>query len=94
MATKKVAAKPRKAAAKKTAVKKVTAKKATVKKTTLKKTTAKKMVKPAGRKMKEVVPGDRYSCNVCGLIVSVDEDSGFVETCDIICCGKPMKTKK
>jgi hypothetical protein len=89
MATKKVAAKPKKAAAKKTTVKKVTAKK-----TTLKKTTAKKMVNPAGRKMKEVAPGDRYSCNVCGLIVSVDEDSGFVETCDIICCGKPMKTKK
>lgn len=93
MATKKVAAKPKKAAAKKKTVKKATAKKVTAKKTTLKKTTAKKMLKPAGRKKEEVAPGDRYSCNVCGLIVSVDEDSGFVETCDIICCGKPMKTK-
>ena len=89
MATKKVAAKPRKAAAKKTTVKKATAKK-----TTLKKTTAKKMVKPAGRKKKEVTPGDKYSCSVCGLIVSVDEESGFIETCDIICCGEQMKTKK
>jgi len=89
MATKKVAAKPRKAAVKKTIVKKATAKK-----TSLKKTTAKKTVKPAGRKKKEVTPGDRYSCNVCGLIVSVDEESGFVETCDIICCGEPMKTEK
>jgi hypothetical protein len=89
MATKKVAAKPRKVAAKKTTVKKATAKK-----TTLKKTTAKKTVKPAGRKKKEVTPGDKYSCNVCGLIVSVDEESGFIETCDIICCGEQMKTKK
>jgi hypothetical protein len=89
MATKKVAAKPRKVAAKKTTVKKATAKK-----TSLKKTTAKKMVKPAGRKKKEVTPGDKYSCNVCGLIVSVDEESGFIETCDIICCGEQMKTKK
>ena len=89
MATKKVAAKPKKAA-----VKKKTVKKATAKKTSLKKTTAKKTVKPAGRKKKEVTPGDRYSCNVCGLIVSVDEESGFIETCDIICCGEQMKTKK
>ncbi|MFA6055030.1 MAG: hypothetical protein WC769_06625 [Thermodesulfovibrionales bacterium] len=89
MATKKVAAKPRKVAAKKTTVKKATAKK-----TTLKKTTAKKTVKPAGRKKKEVTPGDKYSCSVCGLIVSVDEESGFIETCDIICCGEQMKTKK
>jgi hypothetical protein len=89
MATKKVAAKPKKAAAKKKTVKKATAKK-----TTLKKMTAKKTVKPAGRKKKEVAPGDKYSCSVCGLIVSVDEESGFIETCDIICCGEQMKTKK
>ena len=89
MPTKKVAAKPTKVAAKKTTVKKATAKK-----TTLKKTTAKKTVKPAGRKKKEVTPGDKYSCSVCGLIVSVDEESGFIETCDIICCGEQMKTKK
>ena len=94
MATKKVAAKPKKAAAKKTTVKKATAKKVTAKKTTLKKTTAKKTVKPSGRKKKEVAPGDKYSCNVCGLIVSVDEESGFVETCDIICCGEQMETQK
>jgi hypothetical protein len=89
MATKKVAAKPKKAAAKKTTVKKVTAKK-----TTPKKTTAKKTFKPAGRKKIEVTPGDKYSCSVCGLIVSVDEESGFVETCEIICCGEKMETKK
>jgi hypothetical protein len=94
MATKKVAAQPRKAAAKKTTVKKATAKKVTAKKVTAKKTTAKKMVKPAGRKKKNVTPGDKYSCSVCGLIVSVDEESGFIETCDIICCGEQMETKK
>jgi hypothetical protein len=89
MAIKKVAAKPGKAAAKKTTVKKAPAKK-----TTLKKTIAKKTVKPAVRKKKKVTSGDKYSCSVCGLIVSVDEESGFIETCDIICCGKQMKTKK
>lgn len=89
MATKKVTAKPGKAAAKKKTVTKATAKKMT-----LKKTTAKKTVKQAGRKKKEVTPGDKYSCSVCGLIVSVDEECGCIETCDIICCGEQMKTKK
>jgi hypothetical protein len=89
MATKKVAAKPGKAAAKKTTVKKPAAKK-----TTLKKVMAKKTVKPSGRKKKEVTPGDKYLCSECGLIVSVDEESGFIETCDIICCGEQMKTKR
>lgn len=84
MATKKVAAKPGKAEVKKTTVKKATAKK----------TTAKKIVKQAGRKKKEVTPGDKYSCSVCGLIVSVDEECGCIETCEIICCGEQMKTKK
>ncbi len=89
MAIKKVAAKHGKAA-----VKKTTVKKATAKKTALKKTTSKKTVKPAGKKKKAVTPGDKYSCSVCGLIVSVDEESGYIETCDIICCGEPMKTRK
>ena len=35
-----------------------------------------------------------YECEVCGLAVTVDEDCGCVETCDIICCGTPMKAKK
>jgi len=46
--------------------------------------------KAAGRGAK----GDTYGCEVCGLVVTVDEDCGCVDTCDIICCGEPMKVKK
>jgi hypothetical protein len=43
---------------------------------------------------KGVKKGDAYKCTVCGLVVSVDEICGCVDTCDIICCEKPMKAKK
>ncbi len=43
---------------------------------------------------KRVAKGASYSCEVCGLVVSVDETCGCVEACDIICCGEPMKEKK
>ena len=46
--------------------------------------------KPAKKKITE---GDSYVCEVCGLAISVDEDCGCVDFCDIICCGKPMKAK-
>ena len=36
----------------------------------------------------------RYACEACGLVVSVDEVCGCVDTCDIICCGSEMKLKK
>jgi hypothetical protein len=52
---------------------------------------AAKATKPAGKKVK---PGDRYACEVCGLVVSVDEACGCVDACDIICCGEEMKAKK
>ena len=61
-------------------------KKAVAKKPTAK--TAKKKV------AKKVAKGNKYGCEVCGLVVSVDETCGCVETCDIICCGEQMKTKK
>jgi hypothetical protein len=35
--------------------------------------------------------GDSFTCEVCGLVVSVDEECGCVDVCDIICCGEPMK---
>ena len=38
--------------------------------------------------------GDQYKCSVCGLVVSVDETCGCVETCDIVCCDTPMKKKR
>jgi hypothetical protein len=66
--------------------------KKTVSKT--KKTPAKKSVKPAAKKKQGMKKGTKYACAVCGLIVSVDEVCGCVETCDIICCGEQMKKKK
>ncbi len=38
--------------------------------------------------------GDRYTCEVCGLAVTVDETCGCAETCDLICCETPMKKKR
>ena len=38
--------------------------------------------------------GDRYICGVCGLGITIDEDCGCVEACDIICCSEPMKRKR
>jgi hypothetical protein len=57
---------------------------AKVKGTTAKKTAAKK----------KVTKGDSYICEVCGLAVTVDEECGCVDVCDIICCGQPMKERK
>jgi cell division septation protein DedD len=51
-------------------------------------------VKGGNKKTKKANQGDRYSCEVCGLVVSVDETCGCVDACDIICCGKEMKAGK
>ena len=45
-------------------------------------------------KKKSIKKGEAYKCGVCGLVISVDEVCGCVDTCDIICCEKPMKAKK
>ena len=64
--------------------KKAPAKKAApVKKTTRRRATA----------SKKTVQGETYACEVCGLAVTVDEECGCVETCDIICCDQPMKQR-
>ena len=34
--------------------------------------------------------GSRYTCGVCGLVVTVDEVCGC-DVCDLICCGEPME---
>lgn len=52
----------------------------------------KKATKKAAKK--GVKKGDAYQCNVCGLVVTVDEVCGCVDYCDIVCCEKPMKAKK
>jgi hypothetical protein len=59
----------------------------------------KKAVKKAVKKVakvskKGIKKGAGYACSVCGLAVTVDEVCGCVDTCDIICCEKPMKPKK
>ena len=51
---------------------------------------AKRKVKKTAGKAKK----DRYTCNVCGLLVTVDNVCGCVDTCDIMCCGKSMQSKK
>jgi hypothetical protein len=49
---------------------------------------------PATRKTKKASKGDKYVCNDCGLVVSVDTVCGCIDTCNIVCCDKPMKIKK
>jgi len=75
------------------AVKKAAAKKTTAKKAAPKKAALKKPVRTAAAK-KGLNKGDKYVCNVCGLVLAVDKACGCVESCDIICCDKPMKKKK
>lgn len=60
-----------------------------VKKTAKK--TARKIAKVSKKAIKK---GDRFGCRVCGMVVSVDETCGCVDTCDIICCDEPMKAKR
>ena len=54
------------------------------KKTAVKKAPAKKAART----------GTSYECEVCGLAVTIDEDCGCVEECDIVCCGEAMVPKK
>ena len=56
---------------------------------------AKKPVKKVKKAAKNALKkGAAYKCSVCGLVVSVDEVCGCIDTCDIICCEKPMKPKR
>ncbi len=59
----------------------------------VKKMAKKAVAKRSGAK-KSVQKGDAYKCGVCGLAITVDEVCGCVDTCDIICCEKPMKPKR
>ena len=52
---------------------------------TTKKTEAKK--KSAAGKTKKAMKGDKYACDVCGLVVSVDTVCGCIDTCNILCCN-------
>ncbi len=46
------------------------------------------------RKSKKAMKGDKYTCDVCGLVVSVDAVCDCIDVCNILCCGKPMRLKK
>lgn len=43
--------------------------------------------------MAKAKKGERLSCNVCGLVVVVDEACGC-EATEIICCSEPMAEGK
>jgi desulfoferrodoxin-like iron-binding protein len=38
--------------------------------------------------------GAQYKCEECGLIVTVTEPCGCEPTCQLVCCGEPMKEVK
>ena len=50
--------------------------------------------KPAVKK--RVNKGEKVMCEVCGLAVTVEEIGGIAisEETTLLCCGKPMKTRK
>lgn len=52
------------------------------------------MAKKAAKKAKSTKKPERYLCNACGLVVTVDEECGCEEACDIICCGRQMQPTK
>jgi hypothetical protein len=39
--------------------------------------------------MAKAKTGDRYVCDECGMVVSVDDPCGC-EACEIVCCDVPM----
>jgi hypothetical protein len=47
--------------------------------------------KKSGKKAKK---GQKYVCHLCGLTVTVDNECGCVDACDIVCCGKEMSPKR
>jgi hypothetical protein len=55
---------------------------------------AKTAAKAKPAKKAGVTKGSKYSCSVCGLVVSVDTACGCAEAAHIVCCSKPMKAKK
>ncbi len=34
--------------------------------------------------------GEKYECEDCGLVVAIEDPCGC-ETCELVCCGEPMK---
>jgi hypothetical protein len=42
---------------------------------------------------KTLKKGDFYSCDVCGLTVTIDENHAYTENTMLVCCGHNMKPK-
>lgn len=38
--------------------------------------------------------GDQYTCETCGLGITVEEECCCVNPCDLVCCDSPMKKKR
>jgi hypothetical protein len=71
-----------------------TSAKKVVKKATIKTASKKAPVKKTAKKTTGVKKGNRYSCGVCGLAVTVDTACGCAEATHLICCERPMRMKK
>ena len=50
--------------------------------------------KKAAHKAHKTRKGMQYVCGTCGMAVTVDKDCGCEETCELLCCDKPMRAKK
>ncbi len=55
---------------------------------------AKKTEKKSAQKKTGTSKGSKYTCNECGIVVTVDEVCNCVDVCDLICCGEQMQPKK
>jgi hypothetical protein len=53
--------------------------------------TKKQTVKKRASAKRNAAKGESYACEACGLVVTVDEDCGCVDACEIMCCDMPMK---
>ncbi len=52
---------------------------------------AEKRTTPKKSSKKQVKEGEAFKCTVCGLAITVNEECGCVDACDIICCEQQMK---
>jgi hypothetical protein len=76
---------------KKAPTKKPAAKAAKTTKAAVKAAARKAPAAKAPAKKAAIAKGASMSCEVCGLVVTVDEACGCAEAHEIICCGEAMK---
>jgi hypothetical protein len=49
------------------------------------------MKKKPAAKTKRTGKGSKYSCDICGMVVTVTEGCDCGDACDLVCCDVPMK---